>query len=30
VFDAEVEAYYSLERAKSDPLYNFDELPESN
>ena len=30
VFDAEVEAYYPLERAKADPLYNFDALPESS
>jgi hypothetical protein len=28
VFDAEVEAYYSLERAKADPLYDFSLLPE--
>lgn len=28
VFDAEVEAYYSLEKAKSDPLYDFSILPD--
>ena len=27
VFDAEVEAYYSLERAKTDPLFDFTALP---
>jgi hypothetical protein len=29
VFDAEVEAYYSLEKAKTDPLYQFEKDSEA-